>query len=110
MSLLDGRSSVTVMVPVLEPDEWGTLSRSGESPVEVACSPQWQRPGQSGDLVTAPGTSLVVVARDWPGVPGCRFRWGSDWFEQVGVAKRLYGSSVTAHFEVLARLIESEVS
>lgn len=108
VSLLDGRATVTVMVPKLEPDEWGTYTKTGETPVEVACSPQWLRPGQSGDLATAPGTSIIVVARVWPGVPGCRFQWGGDWFEQVGPAKRLYGSPNTSHVEVLARLIEME--
>ncbi|NMW64431.1 hypothetical protein HHJ78_02530 [Mobiluncus mulieris] len=107
MSLLDGRDTVAVHVPHLSKDEWGTMKRDSESIVAVACTVQWQTPGQSGDLEIAPGTDVIVIAREWPGKSGCRFEWDGCWFEQAGVAKHLRGSVATEHFEVHARLIEN---
>ena len=58
---------------------------------------------RAGDVEMAPGSTLRVIARDWPGQAGTVFDWHGDRFEQAGPGKRMYGSPRTAHWEVLAR-------
>lgn len=103
MSLLDGRSEVTVHVPVMGRDEFGTLRQVSSEPVRVRCTPQWLTSKDAGDVEMAPGSTLRVIARDWPGQAGTVFDWRGDRFEQAGPGKRMYGSPRTAHWEVLAR-------
>lgn len=105
MSLLDGRTSVLLTPVRIVRDEWGTTSRQELEPVEVACTVKWQNPSEMIGFVTAPGTAVKVLARSWPGNANCRFVWDGMTFEQVGPTQKYYGSDLTSHCEVFARLI-----
>ena len=100
MSLLDGRSEVTVHVPVMGRDEFGTLRQVSSEPVRVRCTPQWLTSKDAGDVEMAPGATLRVLARAWPGQAGpvCDGHGA-----RFAPCKRMYGSPRTAHWEVLAR-------
>ena len=71
MSLLDGRSEVTVHVPVMGRDEFGTLRQVSSEAVRVRCTPQWLTSKDAGDVEMAghrprlawPGRDRVRLAR-----------------------------------------------
>lgn len=109
MSLLDGRTTVDVLVPVFEDDEWGTRTQVGVSRQSVPCTVQWGTPGSEVFLESEPNAKVTVLAKQWPGVDRARFEWEGRLFEQEGPAKRLYGSRRTQHFEVQANLISEKV-
>lgn len=105
VSLLDGRTVVTVHVPSMVLDEWGTYTPGEVNDVEVACTVKWGEPTVSVGLDVAPSTVVHVLAREWPegAVAGTRFSWDGDLFEQVGVPQRFYGSAETSHVRVRGR-------
>lgn len=109
MSILDGRSTVTLYPATTRIDAMGGLATVWGDPVTVRCTPQWATPRQRDSLGLDPDTVLIVVARDWDAPALSRFTWDGCTFEQVGTPKRLYGSARTTHVEVYAKQIAATV-
>lgn len=105
------RNSLGVVVNQPRKTTQPTLSSSQTARARVACTVQWESPNETpGDVIPSPGATIYVLARDWPYPAQTRFRWGGNWFEQVGPAMERYGSRRTRHFEVRARWIGQDES
>ncbi|MDY6143744.1 MAG: hypothetical protein SPI14_06030 [Arcanobacterium sp.] len=108
MNLLDGRDTVTVHVGEYRRNEWGMIEHTDPAPHVVRCSPQWVTVGELTGLGITSRSRIRIIARHWPGTPGCRIQWGRLEFRQVDEAKRFSGSPRTAHVEVDADLVSDE--